>query len=208
MYYLNKCILKITITLMIGVSLTTQVFAQSSNIEKTILSEGISVIVIESGGETTIRQTALSEIKIASSLSASGKVYGAKLGNTKRPKFELQTLIKNDTLFIKMPSEFTYSSIGVNLYSETVQNQLILPAHIRLIVRKAEHVILDTELSYVDIKSAKKVRSQSLELDHYSVVYCEPKTRLKIGGKTKSTFMHKGEGEKILMIKSDYIKIN
>ena len=43
MYYLNKCILKITITLMIGVSLTTQVFAQSSNIEKTILSEGISV---------------------------------------------------------------------------------------------------------------------------------------------------------------------
>lgn len=208
MYYLKECILKsillFSITLMVG----SPLFGQTKTIEQSIPSQDISTVMVESGGVTRIRQMNLQEIELQSSLTTSGKVYGVKLGEAERPNFEFVTSRSNDTLFIKMPSEFNYASIGVNLYSESIQNQLLVPEDIRIFVQNAEQLIIADKINYLDIREAYKVEANNIHLENYSLVYCEPAIKLKVNGKSESSFIHKGEGEKVLMIKSDYINMN
>lgn len=207
MYYSKLCILRKAFASFAILFGSIPSLGQTKTIEKTITASDISVLVVDAGGETRIRQMDLQTIELQATLSISGKVYGFKLGETERPPFEFDTSKSRDTLYVKMPSKFNYSTIGANFYRETIQNQLLIPKNIKVIVRQAEELALSDDINYLEIKKADKVELKNTDFESYSVLYCEPKIQLKIDEKRLPAFMRKGEGHKVLMIKADYINI-
>jgi hypothetical protein len=110
----------------------------------------IHVLVLNLSGHTTIRESADNETSMQSSLTSGGSVVGLKFPS-KRPAFNVISTISSDTLYLFSPPVYSPSSIGINTYSENIDNQILIPSGKILVIRGKDELVIEKYHGRVNI---------------------------------------------------------
>jgi len=166
----------------------------------------IHVLILNLSGHTTIRESADNETSIQSSLTTSGSVTGLKFPS-KRPAFNVISKISSDTLYLFSPPAYSPSSIGINTYSENIDNQLLIPSGKTLVVRGKDELVIDRYHGRVNICNSGHTVLK-LEKNSIKDLSCESaKDMIFATNKHSSTYTMNGVGTDEYTVSSETISL-
>ncbi|NVO19827.1 MAG: hypothetical protein HXX13_09005 [Bacteroidetes bacterium] len=199
-----KKIVLFSITMYLGI---TVVFAQSMKTHYSQSLKQVNVVVLYLSGNTVIQANIDNEIKISNYLMTKGDVWGWKFPEH-RPAFINMVRQSRDTLFINSPAIYNPSVIGVDTYSETIENTIQLPADKKIIIRKAGDLSFESDMKYLNILNTGKLK---VEVKKFSMgeLNCKASKRLLINGSLASNlYTLEGKGNNTYNLQASEISIN
>jgi hypothetical protein len=166
----------------------------------------INVLVLNLSGHTTIRESADNETSLQSSLTTSGSVVGLKFPS-KRPAFNVLSRISSDTLFLFSPPVYSPSSIGINTYSENIENQMLIAPGKTLVVKGKDEIVIEKYHGRVNIRNSG-LTVLKLEKKSIKDLSCEFANGI-ISGETKhsGTYMMNAGGTDEYTVSSETISL-
>jgi hypothetical protein len=181
--------------------------AQTVKTEHMCLLTNIHVIVLQLWGNSSIQLSGNDEIKIKSYLLKKGNIWGWQLP-VKRPNFLIKERISNDTVFINSPSEFRPKVIGIDTYSETIENTVLLPFDKKSIIRRADQLTIEDNLKSLEITNTNEILID-IRKEAIKELKCHTQRLLKVNGaKMLNEYELYGTGTNIYNLKADQIIIN
>lgn len=128
--------------------------AQTANDKIVIPLNSINTVVLrESGGACKLFVSQSNEITAQSELHTSGGIWGWSFPK-KRVPFKISCQQSNDTLYIKMPVTFSFSTIGISTYSEQISSIIQIPADKHVLVQKAKNLTIEGQFKHLDIHNS------------------------------------------------------
>ncbi len=129
-------------SILVSVALVASLYSASAQQAKTELTaplSAINVVVLKLSGNNTIRTISGDNLQISSLLMTRGNVWGWKFP-AERPEFKIIREESRDTLFITTPEKYEPKTIGINSYSETIENGVEIPSGKKIVVLNPEKV--------------------------------------------------------------------
>lgn len=169
--------------------------------------EDINVIVLRLDGYVKIVPLPTDQIISISTLNSQGEVWGISFPD-QRPEFKTQSRQSKDTLYIRTPSRFSYSSIGINTYNEKIETILQISSSVQVIIEKSDKIEITAGWSYLNIIEAKSVELNNLNKSNIKSLLCHSEEKMIDDGQIKPNYYtFEGNGSEFYSIKSNYIKL-
>jgi hypothetical protein len=128
--------------------------AQSRTVEASYPMKGVHVLVLNLSGISRIHPGIREELQLSSMLQINGFIWGWKYPD-KRPEFRIAGRVSHDTMYLATSAVFQPKTIGINTYSENIENIIYVPAIIQVVVREADKLIVDARLQMLEVKKTK-----------------------------------------------------
>lgn len=181
--------------------------AQLVKVEDQVSLESIKVIELEVGGATTIIRNDQRNLKVTSSLTPHGTVFGWSF-DKERPTFTIEHTMKADTLVLKAPKKWNQKIIGVDLYSEDIETIICLPENMNVIISSADKLIIDNNFQRLKVLRSRSIELNRIDKTHVGLVICNASRKLTIGGlKYKLNHEIEGTGTGYYLLKAETIFI-
>jgi len=169
--------------------------------------KSVNVVVLNLDGNVKITPSDDHHIQVVSSLTTSGDVWGLKV-QKKRPEFNTSSMLSSDTLYMKTPSLFSYTSVGINTYKEQVETAIQVSENVEIIVQHANDIIMTSGFSNIDIQFANSVILIDLDKSRISSLYCNSSEPLVLNGLARSkSFEFQGIGNEAYSINAIQIEL-
>ena len=175
---------QINVTMLAIILAITTGFAQKTKTEFSKSARAVKVIVFSLTGNSSIQASANDEVKIKSFLQSKGDVWGWKSPD-KRPEFKISDRISGDTLFVTTPQVYSPNTIGINTYSENIDNTIMVPEGKKVYVKHSEKLTLEDEMEYVDVNNTNEL-NVSIPKSGVRLLKCNAADDLKINSKENS----------------------
>ena len=168
----------------------------------------VSVVVLDLDGQVRITPTSGSQIEVVSNLSAKGDVWGLK-SEKNRPVFETTGTLSSDTLYVKTPTPFSYTSVGINTYSEKIETSIKIPKSLIIIIPNANEIEIESGFASLNLRSAESVELIDLDKDQIKTLCCICNEDLFVNGKPRGdSFEFQGMGVESYYLKAKRIGLN
>jgi len=131
--------------------------AQSQTIEASYPMKGVHVLVLNLSGKSRIHPAIREELQLSSSLQTYGFIWGWKYPD-KRPEFNIAMRVSCDTMYLSTPIVFQPKSIGINTYSESIENNIHIPATIKVLVHRADILIVDSGMQMLEVRKTNHLQ--------------------------------------------------
>ena len=182
-------------------------FAQNSRVEHTRSLDRINVVVLSLSGNTSIQGTMENELKTRSLLITKGGVWGFKYPES-RPEFKTVEYVLHDTLFVSTPARFDPHVIGIDTYSESIENTIQLPADKKIIITRADQLELENDWKYINVCNANQLKL-TIHKASIGTLSCRVSKSLKINGqKSSSEYVMNGIGPNIYSLQANQVSLN
>lgn len=117
--------------------------AQQLQCSKELALDGTKTVVIESlEGSSFLQAYSGSTLQISASIRQKGDTWGWRYPE-ERPPFAIESRRKEDTLYIKMPQEFHFNTIGISTYRERLSSRFRIPRNVSVIIKKANALTVE-----------------------------------------------------------------
>jgi hypothetical protein len=180
--------------------------SQSLKTEFTGSLESINVVVMKLSDSAIIQSSETDEIRINSFLLTKGSTYGWKFP-AKRPEFSIVSRIQHDTLFIGTPERFSPKIIGIDTYSETIENLLQVPKSKKIIVSRAFSLKIEGEFNIVEVQNSNSI-ILTLNKTMIGDLFCEALESIQVNGKNSSgVYEVNGNGTSKYKLRADHIML-
>jgi hypothetical protein len=181
-------------------------FAQKTTTDLSRSLVNAHVVILSLSGNTSIQSTAINEIRIKSFLQPKGDVWGWKFPD-KRQDFEIIARTSNDTVYINTPSKYSPATIGVNTYSERIDNIIALPSDKQIIVKQADNLVVEQDIKSMIIETTN-VLTIAIHKTEIKSLKCRAKNSLKINEVTfPLAYQFDGTGNNSISIQANSISI-
>jgi hypothetical protein len=185
----------------------TTLSAQQLKADYSVPATKFNVVVLQLSGNSAVQASGSEEVKVKSSLFASGKVWGWKFP-ADRPPLEIMHHFSGDTLYISTPDQFNPGVIGISTYSESLDNTISIPSGKKLIILGSGNLSIEDDFSQAE-QSGSGTVSLAVSMTEVSGLKCKARKQLLIDGKVKSgEYELNGKGSDHYQLNADVIKIN
>jgi hypothetical protein len=170
--------------------------------------DGVNVVVLDLDGHAKVTPIAGSQIHAVSTLTTKGKVWGLKSEKT-RSNFETTGILSSDTLYVTTPKLFSYTSVGINTYSEKIETSIKIPMSAKIIISNANEIKIESGFASLNLRSAESVELVNLEKDQIHTLSCRSNSDLIINDTPKgSSFEFQGLGMEYYYLKAKRMELN
>lgn len=138
-----------------------------------------TIVLLNLDGNSTLVKSGSDKIDIKSELFVKGDNWGWKFPES-RPEFKIVTKQSNDTLYVSTPAEFDYKIIGISTYTEVISSIIQIPAEIKLIIKKADKLTINTNFQELKIFDSKVIDFQNIERHKLESLVCKAGSRLTV----------------------------
>lgn len=167
----------------------------------------VNVVVLNLDGHVRITPTSGSQMQVVSNLSTKGNVWGIKTEKS-RPVFETLGTLSSDTLYVTTPMLFSYTSVGINTYSETIETSIKISESVEIIIPGANEIEIESGFASLDIRSAESVEIVDLDKDQIKTLCCTCNTNLLVNGNTRgNSFEIQGIGIESYFLKAKRVAL-
>jgi hypothetical protein len=171
-------------------------YAQKTNDKIDIPLNSINTVVLsELSGVCSIFQSKTNELYARSELNTSGGKWGWSFPK-ERPLFKISSRESNDTLYVEMPYEFSFKTIGISTYSEHITSIIQIPEDKQIIIQKANKLIVEDEFSQLNIQNTEDLICNIIHKNSMNNILCNAGKRLTINGlKSNNQYEFQGSGK-------------
>jgi len=181
--------------------------AQQLKADYSVPAAQFNVVVLGLSGNSAVQASGNEEVRVKSSLFASGKVWGWKFP-AERPPLKIMHHVSGDTLYINTPGQFHPAVVGISTYSESLDNTISIPSGKKLIIHGSVNLSIEDNFSRVEQSDSGTV-SLTVSRTAVSGLKCKARKQLLIDGKVKSgEYELNGAGSGHYQLNADVIKVN
>jgi hypothetical protein len=185
----------------------TTLSAQQLKADYSVSATQFNVVVLQLSGNSTVQASGNEEVRVKSSLFASGKVWGWKFP-ADRPPLKIMQHVSGDTLYISTPEQFHPAVVGISTYSESIDNMISTPSDRNVIIHGSGNLNIEDNFSRVE-QSGSGTVSLDVSMTAVGGLKCKARQRLVIDGKVKSgEYELNGKGSEHYQLNADVIKVN
>jgi hypothetical protein len=152
--------------------------AQSRTDEASYPMKGVHVLVLNLSGKSRIHPAIREELQLSSALQTYGFIWGWKYPD-ERPEFRIAGRASHDTMYLTTPAVFQPKTIGINTYSESIENIIHVPATIQVVVRRADILIVDAGIRMLEVKKTNHLQID-IAKDEIKTLICRSASGLSI----------------------------
>jgi len=185
-------------------------YAQKTNDKIDVPLDSINTIVFsELSGGCSIFKSRSNELCAKSELYTGGGKMGWSFPK-ERPLFKISSRQSNDTLYVEMPTEFSFKTIGISTYSEHITSVIQIPEYKHIIVQKANKLIIEDEFSQLNIQNTEDLVCHTIHKNSMNSILCNAGKRLTINGLKSNNqyeFQGSGKGNSILKANNLYLTL-
>ena len=180
--------------------------AQQLKADYSVSATQVNVVALQLSDNSTVQASGNEEVRVKSSLFASGKVWGWKFP-ANRPPLKIMHHVSGDTLYISTPDQFCPGIVGISTYSESLDNTISIPSGKKLIIHGSGNLSIEDNFSRVE-QSGSGTVSLAVNMTELSGLECKARVRLFIDGKVKSgEYELNGRGSEHYELNADVIKV-
>lgn len=170
--------------------------------------EQVSVVVLNLDGLVRITPVSGKQLRIESTLTTRGDVWGFKREKS-RPAFETTGILSSDTLYVSTPGLFSYSSVGINTYSEKIESSISIPGSVKIIINHAHEVEVEPGFTSLDIRNARSVDVNDLAREKIKSLRCVSNKNLTVNGELRGdSYDFEGVGRECYYLSANSIDLN
>jgi hypothetical protein len=134
-------------------------------------------------------------------------VWGWKFPS-ERPAFTTSEKVSHDTVFFTTPGKYYRGVIGVDTYSENIENSILIPRDKSIVIRAAETVRIEDEFKQVSLSGTDQA-DLTIRKSAISRMKCHARHQLKINGaETTGNYEILGTGTDSYLLDANQITVN
>jgi hypothetical protein len=201
--------IKFLIILMATLATILTANAQQLQCSKELALTGVKTVVIESlDGSSVLEAYSGSSLQISAAAKQQGDTWGWRQPD-ERPPFAIKSRRENDTLYIKMPREFTFNTVGISTYSESLSNYIKIPETVSVIIKQAEKLAVSGALANLQVLKAEKIKVEGISAQTIKQLVATAQKPVKVNQKpTTTTYTLSGSGLANYSLKATSIQLN
>lgn len=172
------------------------------------LNEINTIVLLNLDGNSTIVESGSDILIIKSELTTNGDSWGWRFPES-RPEFKIDSKQSNDTLYVSTPVAFDFKIVGISTYKELVSTVIQIPENIKLVIRKADILTIESNFQDLRIYSSNEIDYQNIDKKKLGSLICQSGARLTVNGVTrKLSYEFQGDGLRKYSLEAEVITLN